>query len=239
MTTKKPTRPSVKLVAGHATTTSTALAQFFGRRHKDVLRAIENLKAECPPEYHERNFAPMVVEVDIGSGATRKDPAYQLTRDGFTLLAMGFTGKAALAWKIKYIEAFNKLEARATQRAVVVATRKIAAEQAAERRKLLPAPRAAISSELQSAIDKRAFDLSHAAYAHYRHRMATDVLVKSLHTRPEDWKPEECRVEVLECIELASCMMETFIKSLRNRGIELGRMVGADFDIAAKRFRRD
>lgn len=140
MTTTKPTRPSVKLVDGHATTTSTAVAQFFGKRHADVMRAIENLKAECPAEYHERNFAPMVVEVDIGSGATRKDPAYQLTRDGFVLLAMGFTGKAALAWKIKYIEAFNKLEERATQRAVVVATRKIAADQAAARRKALPAP---------------------------------------------------------------------------------------------------
>jgi len=84
----------------------------------------------------------MIVEVDIGKGATRKDPAYQLTRDGFTLLAMGFTGKAALAWKIKYIEAFNKLEQRVTARAVTLAKRKLLADQAAERRKTSMPPKA-------------------------------------------------------------------------------------------------
>lgn len=140
MTTKKPIRPSVKLVAGHATTTSTAVAQFFGKRHDDVLKRIRQTIADCPPEYHHRNFAEVIREVDSGKGAKVSYAEYQLTRDGFTLLAMGFTGKAALAWKIKYIEAFNKLEARAAQRAVVVATRKNVAEQAAERRKALPVP---------------------------------------------------------------------------------------------------
>lgn len=41
----------------------------------------------------------------------RKDRAYLLTRDGFSLLVMGFTGAAAVRWKIRYIEAFNALEA--------------------------------------------------------------------------------------------------------------------------------
>lgn len=148
MTTNKPARPSVRLVSGHATT-SLAVAQFFGRRHKDVLRTIENLKAECEPEFYERNFAPIQIDVDLGQDRTRKDPAYQLTRDGFTLLAMGFTGKAALAWKIKYIEAFNHLEARAQARAVTLAKRKLLADQladqAAERRKLLPVPEQPLS----------------------------------------------------------------------------------------------
>lgn len=151
MSTTKPARPSVKLVAGHATTTSTALAQFFVKRHYDVLRAIENLKAECEPEFYERNFALIQIDVDLGKGRTRKDPAYQLTRDGFTLLAMGFTGKAALAWKIKYIEAFNHLEARAQARAVTLAKRKLLADQladqAAERRKLLPAPEQSLEAQ--------------------------------------------------------------------------------------------
>jgi phage regulator Rha-like protein len=44
-------------------------------------------------------------------GVIRKDPAYRLTRDGFTLLAMGFTGKRALQFKLAYIDAFNKMEA--------------------------------------------------------------------------------------------------------------------------------
>jgi len=49
--------------------------------------------------------------VDTGNGATRESPAYNLTRDGFTLLAMGFTGKKALAFKLAYIDAFNRMEA--------------------------------------------------------------------------------------------------------------------------------
>jgi len=143
MTTKKPTRPSVKLVAGHASTTSTAVAQFFGKRHDNVLQAIDTLIKNASPDKSAwclLNFQEVIREVDSGKGAKASYREYEITRDGFAVLGMGFTGKEAFAWKIKYIEAFNKLEERATQRAVVVATRKIAADQAAARRKALPAP---------------------------------------------------------------------------------------------------
>ena len=103
-----PTRPTLAVINGHATTTSNQIAEHFGKRHDSVLRAIRNL--DCSPEYHARNFAEMVVEVEIGSGATRKDPAYTITRDGFVFLAMGFTGKEAAQWKEAYIEAFNAME---------------------------------------------------------------------------------------------------------------------------------
>jgi Rha family phage regulatory protein len=103
-----PSRPVLSITNGHATTTSTQIAEHFGKRHDTVLRTIRNL--ECSPEYHARNFAEMVVEVEIGSGATRNDPAYTLTRDGFVFLAMGFTGKQAAQWKEAYIEAFNAME---------------------------------------------------------------------------------------------------------------------------------
>lgn len=99
---------SVEIVNGHATTTSLDIAEHFGKRHDTVLRAIRQL--DCSPEYHARNFAEMVVEKQIGSGAIRKDPAFRITRDGFTFLAMGFTGAQAARWKEAYIEAFNKLE---------------------------------------------------------------------------------------------------------------------------------
>jgi len=103
-----PTRPTLAIINGHATTTSNQIAEHFGKRHDTVLRTIRNL--ECSPEYHARNFAEMVVEVEIGSGATRSDPAYTITRDGFVFLAMGFTGKEAAQWKEAYIEAFNAME---------------------------------------------------------------------------------------------------------------------------------
>lgn len=100
--------PDLEIIAGQITTTSNQVAAHFNKRHDTVLRAIRNLG--CSPEYHARNFAEMVNEVEIGSGATRKDPAYRITRDGFTILAMGFTGKEAMQWKEAYITAFNKME---------------------------------------------------------------------------------------------------------------------------------
>lgn len=55
------------------------------------------------------------MEVSIGSGAVRRDPIYNLSRDGFALLAMGFTGKQALTFKLAYISAFNEMEGRLRQ----------------------------------------------------------------------------------------------------------------------------
>lgn len=88
-----------------ALTTSNNIADVFGKRHADVIRAIDNLMKDLPEE-HQRNFA--LVEYIDEKGEKR--PAYKINRDGFTLLAMGFTGKKALAFKLAYIEAFNAME---------------------------------------------------------------------------------------------------------------------------------
>ncbi|WP_255439732.1 Rha family transcriptional regulator [Comamonas sp. Z3] len=102
--------PSVTIVDGTPTTLSTDLARHFGKRHDDILRAIRNLLPQLAEE-HLRNFAEVSVEVEGGQGAKAEYPAYRLTRDGFTLLAMGFTGKKALGFKLAYIDAFNRMEA--------------------------------------------------------------------------------------------------------------------------------
>ena len=99
--------PAITIVDGIPTTLSTDLASHFGKRHDDVLRGIRNLCAQLP-EGGVRNFAETSV-TDEQNGQTY--PAYRLTRDGFTLLAMGFTGKKALAFKLAYIDAFNRMEA--------------------------------------------------------------------------------------------------------------------------------
>ena len=101
--------PELAVIDGNITTTSLQVAQHFGKRHADVIRAIKNLLDQLPPE-HQRIFALTFNEVPGPNGAVRKDPAYRLTRDGFTLLAMGFTGKEALQWKLAYITAFNQME---------------------------------------------------------------------------------------------------------------------------------
>lgn len=87
------TAPAITVIDGQPTTTSRDIAENFGKRHDNLLRAIASL--ECSPEFHALNFEEMVIEVEIGSGATRKDRAYRITRDGFAFLCMGFTGAKA------------------------------------------------------------------------------------------------------------------------------------------------
>jgi len=96
--------PAVSIVKGRPVVSSLKIADHFGKQHKDVLKRIESLNA--PGDFTERNFASS----DYTDATGRKLPAYNLTRDGFTLLAMGFTGKKAMAWKVRYIEAFNAME---------------------------------------------------------------------------------------------------------------------------------
>ncbi|MDB8867653.1 Rha family transcriptional regulator [Pediococcus acidilactici] len=86
-----------------AVTTSLQVAEVFGKNHRDVLRTIDDLK-------DVRNFAQMFSDGIEPDSYGRDRRIYFMNRDGFTLLAMGFTGKKALGFKLKYIEAFNQME---------------------------------------------------------------------------------------------------------------------------------
>lgn len=97
----------VTVTRGNPITTSVVVAEKFGKRHADVLRAIENL--DCSDGFRQRNFALTSHEVIQPNGGTRELPAFEITRDGFSFLAMGFTGKEAAVWKEKFIAAFNLL----------------------------------------------------------------------------------------------------------------------------------
>jgi len=113
-----PKNPTIEIHDGKVTTTSLAVAEYFEKRHDNVLAKIRALLPVLPEGYRLLNFKETEIEVRVpASGATRKDPAYELTRDAFTLIAMGFTGKQALAWKVKYIEAFNAMEAKLKEQA--------------------------------------------------------------------------------------------------------------------------
>lgn len=85
------------------------VAEFFGKNHKEVLRDIRNIAAPnsgLSKEFAERNF-------ELGSykdKQNQKRPCYYLTRDGFTILVMGYTGKKALRFKELYIRRFNEME---------------------------------------------------------------------------------------------------------------------------------
>ena len=93
----------VEIKNNQVVVSSRDVAENFGKQHKNVLRAIDDLVAqnsatqnmfnEQVREYHGQDFR-----------------YYYMNRDGFSLLVMGFTGKEAIEWKLKYIEAFNEME---------------------------------------------------------------------------------------------------------------------------------
>lgn len=102
----------VKVENNQIVTDSRIVAEHFGKEHKHVLEAIDNLVAQNSAtknmflgqtrEYRGRDFR-----------------YYLMNRDGFSLLVMGFTGKAALNWKLKYIEAFNMMEKEITNKSAL------------------------------------------------------------------------------------------------------------------------
>lgn len=106
-----PAIPSVSVVKNHAITTSKDVAAFFGKRHDNIIRAIENFKSDLDADFYALNFEEIQNQVDLGMGRTRLDRGFNITKDGFTLLVMGFTGKQAMQFKIAYINRFNELEA--------------------------------------------------------------------------------------------------------------------------------
>lgn len=113
---------------GQKMVSSRDVAKNFEKEHKDVLRAVENIKAQnCA-------LTSMFFESTYTAGTGKAYPMYLMNRDGFSLLAMGFTGSKAMEWKLKYIQAFNAMERKLTtpesddmilSRAVLIANKKV------------------------------------------------------------------------------------------------------------------
>ena len=90
-------------------TTSLKVAELFNKQHKDVLRKLESL--DCSPEFTSAHFCAHVQTIEIGNGASRESKYYEMTKDGFMFLVMGFTGAAAAKIKEAYINTFNQMAA--------------------------------------------------------------------------------------------------------------------------------
>jgi Rha family phage regulatory protein len=100
---------------GEAFASSRDVAAFFEKNHRDVTRAVDALINQ-EPDLALRNFTQGVYTLAETGGQQHR--LFEMTRDGFSLLAMGFTGGKALKWKLKYIEAFNIMEAELRNRPV-------------------------------------------------------------------------------------------------------------------------
>lgn len=87
-----------------AVTSSLQVAETFNKNHRDVMKRVRDLTAQ--------NIAveKMFVQSTYMNKQGHQQPMYYMNRDGFTLLVVGFTGKKAMEFKLKYIEAFNQME---------------------------------------------------------------------------------------------------------------------------------
>ena len=94
----------VKQSGGQLMTTSKIVSDAFGKVHRDVARSIKELN--CSDEFRVRNFTQSYYV----SPQNKKLQCYEMTRDGFSILCMGFSGAKAMEWKEKYINAFNEME---------------------------------------------------------------------------------------------------------------------------------
>ena len=100
-----------RVVEGRAVTSSFKVAEYFGKKHSDVVRAVDDLIAKNQELQVLRNFARYSETVSLNDkGATRKVPAYWMDRKGFCLLAMGFTGAKALEFKCAFYDEFERME---------------------------------------------------------------------------------------------------------------------------------
>lgn len=117
--TSSPTfSPVVHLHSGRPATTSLDVARYFGKRHDNVLRDVDELLSQLPENSLQLNFEEtfQAQETPIGRKQTRMFTIY---RDGFMLLVMGYNGKKALAMKLAYIDAFNRMEAALAEKAAL------------------------------------------------------------------------------------------------------------------------
>lgn len=95
----------------NAYTTSRKVAEIFGKQHQHVLREIQKLKLKCSAEFWQSNFGLRKYR-ERG----RDYPEYSLNKNGFIMLAMGFTGDKAIRFKEAYINAFDKMQDVITKR---------------------------------------------------------------------------------------------------------------------------
>ncbi len=86
-------------------TNSMKVAEYFGKQHRNVLAKLRSL--ECSGEFRSANFLAYHHKNEQNGEVYQ---AYQMTKDGFMFLVMGFTGKRAAEIKERYINAFNEME---------------------------------------------------------------------------------------------------------------------------------
>lgn len=105
-----------KIIEGRPVTSSRIVAEYFGKRHNDVLRGIRDLIEKNTDL--SKSFIAREEQIETSNGASRSNPVFLMDQKGFCILAMGFTGAKALEFKCAFYDEFermkNELEAPTT-----------------------------------------------------------------------------------------------------------------------------
>lgn len=177
--------------------TSLDIAETFGKEHFHVLRDIEKL--ECSEEFRQSNFGLSSYK----SAQNKSLPMYYITRDGFTLLVMGYTGDKAMRFKEAYIRQFNAME-------------KALMGKIKEREKGI-AVRQALTKAIQQSNEN---DRMHGhAYSTY-----TDVIYKSLFGKSAKQLREEYGIAKKD--NLRDCFSEEDLKKVQNAEMLVSSLIG-------------
>ena len=194
-------------------TTSMMVAKAFGKRHSDVTRKIESL--ECSSDFRSANFSAHPYTNDQNG---EKYTLWEITKDGFMFLVMGFTGKKAALIKEAYIEAFNRMAEQ-----VAVSTPGNA---------LLAAAPQMLSPKVISAINRKAHVLSVASFDAIREQLTGKVRTL-LETHGEE-RALQC-LEAFESSDLSAANLDQISRALaiiRAFGMSAEHMAKGALEIA-------
>lgn len=103
--------PFVKVKRGQIITNSLDVADNFGKRHEYIIKKVRDILKNWDTSQPMKDFGALnFKESSYTDESNRKQVMFDMTRDGFSFLAMGLTGSKAAIWKVKYINAFNMME---------------------------------------------------------------------------------------------------------------------------------
>ena len=177
--------------------TSLDIAETFGKEHKNVLRDIREL--ECSDEFNRLNFE-LTSYIDARN---RKQDMYYITRDGFTLLVMGYTGEKAMRFKEAYIRQFNAME-------------KALIGKLKEREKGIAVRQALTKASQQSNENERMHGHAYSTY--------TDVIYKSLFGKSAKQLREEYGISKKD--NLRDYFSEEDLKKVQNAEMLVSSLIG-------------
>lgn len=177
--------------------TSLDIAETFGKEHKRVLQDIREL--ECSEDFGRHNF----VQSSYVNCQNKKQPMYYVTRDGFTLLAMGYTGEKAMKFKEGYIRQFNAME-------------KLLIGKIKEREKGIAVRQAFTKAIQQSSENERMHGHAYSTY--------TDVIYKSIFGKNAKQLREDFGISRKE--NMRDCFSEEDLVKIQNAEMLVSALVG-------------